>query len=114
MDMRYPIDDKGIHFVKGDGYTLIGNPDYPYGTSTHHEYFCIHDDLCGIILENEQNYDITLKAVHKELSFSSINDNTSGSISEKNSRSEMVSTRHLFMILIWRIDISLMIKAFTL
>ena len=29
---RYSIDDKEIHFVKGDGYDLIGNPDHPYGS----------------------------------------------------------------------------------
>ena len=94
MDKRHSIDDKGIHFVKGDGYALTGNPDHPDGTSTHHECFCIHDDLFGRILETDQNYYITLKVLHKELSFSSINDNTSGSISEKNNRSEMVSPRH--------------------
>ena len=33
---RYFIDDEDIHFVKGYGYALIGNPDYPDGTSTDH------------------------------------------------------------------------------
>ena len=47
---RYSIDDKDIHFVKGDKYALISNPDHPDGTSTDHEYFCIHDDLFDIIL----------------------------------------------------------------
>ena len=28
----YSIDDKEIHFVKGDGYALIGNPDHPDGS----------------------------------------------------------------------------------
>ena len=46
MEKIYSTDDKEIHFVKGYGYGLIGNPDHPYGTSTNHEYFCIHDDLC--------------------------------------------------------------------
>ena len=40
---RYSIDDKEIHFVKGDEYALIGNPDHPDGTSSDHEYYCIHD-----------------------------------------------------------------------
>ena len=44
-EKRYSIDDKDIHFVKGDGYALIGNPDFPDGSSTDDEYFCIHDDL---------------------------------------------------------------------
>ena len=39
MENRYSIGDKEIHFVKGDGYALIGNPDHPYGTSTDHEHF---------------------------------------------------------------------------
>ena len=26
---RYYIDDEVIHFVKGDEYALIGNPDHP-------------------------------------------------------------------------------------
>ena len=46
----YSICDKEIHFVKGERYALIGNPDHPDGTSTDHEYFCIHDDLFDIIL----------------------------------------------------------------
>ena len=37
MEKRYSIDDKEIHFVKGYGYALIGNPDHPDGTSTNHE-----------------------------------------------------------------------------
>ena len=45
MEKRYSIADKDIHFVKGNGYALIGNPDHPDGTSTDHEYYCIHDDL---------------------------------------------------------------------
>ena len=47
---RYSIDDEYINFVKGYGYALIGNPYHPDGTSTDHEYFCIHDDLLSIIL----------------------------------------------------------------
>ena len=43
MEKRYSIDDYEIHFVKGDGYALIGNPDHQYVSSTDHEYFCIHD-----------------------------------------------------------------------
>ena len=66
MDNRYSIDDKDINFIKGDGYALIGNPDHPYGTSTDHEYSCIHDDLFDIILETDKISDITLKVIHKE------------------------------------------------
>ena len=29
---RYSVDDEYIHFVKGDGYALIGNPDHLDGT----------------------------------------------------------------------------------
>ena len=50
MEKRYSIDDNEIHFVKGDGYALIGNPYHPDGSSTDHEYFCIHDDLFDRIL----------------------------------------------------------------
>ena len=39
FEKRYSIDNEDIHFVKGYGYALIGNPDYPYETSTDHEYF---------------------------------------------------------------------------
>ena len=53
FEKRYSIGDKYIHFVKGDGYALIGNQDHPYGTSTDHEYFFIHDDLFDRILEAE-------------------------------------------------------------
>ena len=50
MEKRYSIDDNEINFVKGDGYALIGNPYHPDGSSTDHEYFCIHDDLFDRIL----------------------------------------------------------------
>ena len=50
FEKRYSIDDEDIHFLKLDGYALIGNPDHPDGTSTDHEYFCILDDLLDIIL----------------------------------------------------------------
>ena len=73
MEKRYYIDDKDIHFVKGYGYAVISIPDHPDGTSTDHEYFCIHDDFFDRILETDHNYDITLKVIHKEPSFSSIN-----------------------------------------
>ena len=39
FDKRYSIDDEEIHFVKSDGYALIGNPDHPDRISTGHEYF---------------------------------------------------------------------------
>ena len=94
FEKRYSIDDEIIHFVNGDVYDLIGNPDHPYGTSSDHEYFCIHDDLFDGILENDQNSDIILKVIHKEPSLSSINDNRSYSTSKNNSRSKMVPPCH--------------------
>ena len=63
---RYYIDDEYIHFVKGDGYALIGNPDHPDGTSTDHKYFCIDDELFDRVLETEQKSDIILKVIHKK------------------------------------------------
>ena len=83
---RYSIYDKGIHFVKGDIFALIGKPYHPYGTLIDHEYCCIHDDLFERILETDQNSNITLKMIHKEPSFSSINVNRYDSRSKKNSR----------------------------
>ena len=91
---RYSIDDEDTHFVKVDGYILIGNPDHPDGTLTDHEYFCIHDDLFNRILETDQNSDIILKVVQEEPSFSSINDNSTDSKSKMRSRSEMVLPCH--------------------
>ena len=91
---RYSIDDEDIHFLNGDRYALIGNPYHTYGTSTDHEYFCIHDDLFDRILDTDRNSDIILKVVHKEPSFSSINDNSIDSISKMRSRSEMVPPCH--------------------
>ena len=64
---RYPIDDKGIHFVKVYVYALISNPYHPDGTSTHNEYFCNYGDLFDRVLETDHNSDIILKAIHKEL-----------------------------------------------
>ena len=92
-DNRYSVDDKDIHFVKGDGYALIGNPDHPDGTSTDHKYFCIHDDFFDRILETDQDYDIKLTVIYKETSLSSINAKIYNSRSDKNNMSEMVTPR---------------------
>ena len=91
MEKRYSIDDKEINFLKGDEDALIGNPDHPNGSSTDHEYFCIHDDLFDRILETEQDYDFTLNVIHRETSLSSINFKISNPRSEKYSMSEMVT-----------------------
>ena len=72
---RYYIDDEDIHFVKGYGYDLLGNPDNLDGTSTDHEYALFHDDLFDRILETDQNSDIVLKVINKDVSFLSINGN---------------------------------------
>ena len=50
MEKIYFIDDKETNFVKVDKYALIGNPYHSDGTSTDHEYYCIHDDLFDKIL----------------------------------------------------------------
>ena len=71
MEKIYSIDDKGIRFVKGYIYALMGNPYHPDVNSTYHEYFCIHDDLFDRILETDQDSDITLNVIHKETSLSS-------------------------------------------
>ena len=76
FEERYFNIVEDIHFVKGCGYALIGNSDQPDGTSTDHEYFCIHDDLFDRILKTDHNSDIVLKVIHKEPSFSSINGNS--------------------------------------
>ena len=90
----YSIFYEDIQFVKGEGYDLIGNPDHPDGTSTDHEYFCIHDDLFDRILETDQNSNIILKVIRKDPPFSSINDNSIRSRSKMRSRSEMVPPCH--------------------
>ena len=89
---KYYIDDVDINFVKGYGYDLIGNPDNPYGTSAHHEYFFIHDDFFDRILETNQNSDIVLKVIKKDVYFPSINDNVTYSSSKLKNRYEIVST----------------------
>ena len=50
IEKRYTIYDEDVQFVNKFGYYLIGNPDNPYGASTDHEYFLIHDDLFDRIL----------------------------------------------------------------
>ena len=91
---RYSINDEKTYFVQGDRYVLIGNPDHPDGTSTDHEYSCIHDDFFDIILETDHTSNIIVKVIHKEPSFSSINDNSTDSISMIRSSSEVVPPRH--------------------
>ena len=87
-EKRYSIDDKEMHFVKGEGYALIGNPDFPDGSSTDHEYFCIHEDLIDRILAIDQDSDISLNMIHRETSLPSINVKRSSQRSEKSSMSE--------------------------
>ena len=93
-EKRYSINDNEIHFVKRYGYALIGNPDFPDGSSTDHEYFCIHDDLFDRILETEQDSDITLNVIQRETSLPSINVKISNQRSDKYSMSEMVTPHH--------------------
>ena len=94
MEKRCSIDDKETYFVKGDRYSLIGNPDLPDGSSTDHEYFCIHEDLFDIILGTKQDSDITLNLINIETSLPPINVKRSSQISEKCSMSEMITPRH--------------------
>ena len=63
-EKRYSIDEKEMNFVKGERYALIGNPDFPDGSSTDHEYFCIYEDFFDRILATEQDFDITLNLIH--------------------------------------------------
>ena len=72
-EKRYSIDEKKMNFVKGEGYALIGNPEFPDGSSTDHEYFCMHEDLFDRILATEKDSDITLNMIHRETSLTSIN-----------------------------------------
>ena len=65
----YSIVYEEIHFVKAGRYGLTVNSDHSDGTSTDHEYFCIHDDLFNIILETDQNSNSIVKVIHKEQSF---------------------------------------------
>ena len=83
-----------MNFVKGEGYALIGNPDFLDGPSTDHEYFCIHEYLFGRILATEQDSDITLNLIHRETSLPYINVKRSSQISEKCGMSEMVTPCH--------------------
>ena len=69
IDKIYTMDDEDLHFVKKYGYDLIGNPDNPYGASTDHAYFIIHDDFFVRILETDQSSDIVLKVISKYVSF---------------------------------------------
>ena len=93
-EKRYSIDDKEIHFVKGEGYALIGNPDIPDGSLTDHEYFCIHEDLFDRILATDQDSDISLNLIHRETSLPLINFKSSGQKSERGNMSEKVIPRH--------------------
>ena len=93
-EKRYSIDEKEMHFVKGEGYALIDNPDFPDGSSTDHDYFCIHEDLFDIILATDQDSDISLNLIHRETSLPSINVKISSQRSEKSSLTEIVTPRH--------------------
>ena len=93
-EKRYSIDEKEMNFVKREVYALIGNPDFPDGSSTDHDYFCIHEDFFDRILATEQISDITLHMIHRETSLPSINVKRSIQRSEKCSMSEMVTPHH--------------------
>ena len=93
-EKRYSIDEKEMHLVKGEIYALIGNPDFTDGSSTDHEYFCIHEDLFDRILATEQDSDITLNLFHRDTSLPYINVKRSSQRSYKCSMSEMVTPHH--------------------
>ena len=93
-EKRYSNDEKEMLFLKGEGYALIGNPYFPDGSSTDHEYFRIHEDLFDRILATDQDSDISLNLIHRETSLPYINVKRSSQISEKCSMSEMVTPSH--------------------
>ena len=76
-----------MHFVTGEGCALIGNPEFPDGSLTDHEYFCIHEDLIDRILATDQDSDISLNLIHRETSLPLINVKRSSQKSEKISMS---------------------------
>ena len=86
------VDDEAIHFVKRYVYTLIGKPDHIYGTLTDHEYSFIHDDLFDRILATDQNPDILLKLIHKDVTLTSSNDNSAYSKPKFRSMSEFFTS----------------------
>ena len=83
----YSINEKEMRYVKGEVYAFIGNPEFPDGSSTDHEYFCIHEDLFDRILATDQDSDITLNLIHRETSLPSINVKRSSQRSDKCSMS---------------------------
>ena len=84
-EKRYSIDDKEMNFVKGEGYALIGNPDFLDGSSTDHEFFFIHEDLIDRILATDQDTNISLNLIHRETSLPLINFKRSSQKSERGS-----------------------------
>ena len=93
-EKRYSIDEKEMHFVKGEGYALIGNPDFPDSSSADHDYFCIHEDFFDRILATDQDSDISLNLIHRETSLPPINVKRYSQRTEKCSMSEMATPHH--------------------
>ena len=56
--------------------------------------FSIHDDLFDKFIETDQNSDIVLNVINKDISMPSIYDNGTDSRSKLRNRSEMVSHHH--------------------
>ena len=91
----YAIDHKEIRFVKKYGDFLIGNHDHPYVTSTDHKYFIINDDLFDQILATDQNNNIALKIMIKDVLLSSIKYSSTDSSTKSMKRSETVLPCHI-------------------
>ena len=92
--MIYKIDYEEKLFLKKSIYALISKPDHPDVTSTYHEYIPIQDNLFDIILETDQNNDIALKIISKDVKLPSTNASSTYSSSKLTKCSEIVSPCH--------------------
>ena len=95
MNKIYKFCHGDICFVKKNGCYLIGNTGQKDGTSMDHEYFFIQDDLFDQTLSTDQNNNVTLNIIPKDILFPSINDISIDSIIKLRKRCEMFSSRHI-------------------
>ena len=84
MNNRYTIDHESIHLANKSRYALIGNPDKNYGTLNDHEYFPTNDDFFDRILSTNNNDNISLNIIPKNMSSPIIN-KFSNNLSNKSS-----------------------------
>ena len=89
VEKIYTIDHEDIHFFNKKGWSLVGIPDEPDGSSTDHKFFSINKYLFDRVLATHQNNGISLNMIVKYISLI-INKDIQNKQSNKNKKTNNI------------------------